>query len=199
MSALKSLCVYCGHRPGNRDIYKTAAIKLGEEIAKNELRLIYGGGAMGLMGDIASTTRDAGGKVFGVIPEFLVSVEGLLENIDHEIVSNMHERKMLMFEEADAICTMPGGIGTLEEIIEILSWARLNLHRKPVVLLNLDNFWSPLVELVDHIIESDFATPELRKDLIVVDRPEDVIPAAQKALEDLRCDTEESAEFEKQI
>jgi len=199
MSKLKSLCVYCGHKEGDRPIYVNSAEKLGLDIAKKDIKLIYGGGALGLMGRVASTARDNGADVFGVIPEFLVEVEGILEGTDHKIVKNMHERKMIMFEQADAICTMPGGIGTLEEIIEILSWARLELHRKPIVLLNLEDFWSPLVELIDHIIERGFAAPELRKDLILVDRAEDVIPAAEKALEDLSCDSEESEDFEARI
>ena len=182
MSNLKSLCVYCGSRHGDRPVFKEAAVTLGQQMAENDVRLVYGGGSLGLMGTIASTVRDADGDVFGVIPEFLIQAEGKLEGVEHHVVNNMHERKMMMFEQSEAICTMPGGIGTLEEIIEILSWARLDLHRKPVVLLNLEDFWSPLVELLNHIIDRGFAMEELRNDLIVVTRPEDVIPAAESRL-----------------
>lgn len=182
MTKLKSLCVYCGSRMGDRPIFGEAATTLGKSMADHKVKLIYGGGSMGLMGTIASTVRDNGGDVFGVIPDFLVKAEGKLEGVEHKVVTNMHDRKMLMFEKAEAICTMPGGIGTLEELIEILSWARLDLHRKPVVLLNLENFWSPLVELLHHIIDRGFAAPELRHDLIVVDKAEDVVPAATKRL-----------------
>lgn len=199
MQNLKSMCVYCGHKTGDRPIFTESAEFLGRDLARNDIRLIYGGGALGLMGTVARTAHDNGGKVFGVIPEFLVEVEGLLPDIEHEIVKSMHERKMMMFEQADAICTMPGGIGTLEEIIEVVSWARMELHRKPVVLLNLEGFWSPLVELIDHIIERGFAAPELREDLIVVDRAEDVIPAAEEALCNLSKNCDEAEDFEEKI
>lgn len=182
MTTLNSLCVYCGSRLGDQPVFEAAAKTLGSEMAREQVRLIYGGGKLGLMGKVAGSVRDNQGKVFGVIPKFLVQMEGILDGVDHKIVDTMHERKMLMFEESDAICTMPGGIGTLEEIIEILSWARLELHRKPVVLLNIEDFWTPLVELLNHIIDRGFASAELRNDLVVVQRPEDVIPAASERL-----------------
>ncbi len=182
MTNLNSLCVYCGSRPGDSPIFEDAAAKLGRDMAKRNVRLVYGGGKLGLMGTVAGAVRDNKGEVFGVIPKFLVEMEGVLDGVDHKLVDTMHERKMLMFEQCDAICTMPGGIGTLEEIIEILSWARLDLHRKPVVLLNLEGFWSPLVELLNHIIDRGFAAKELRDDLVVVERAEDVISAAEERL-----------------
>ncbi|WOI54380.1 TIGR00730 family Rossman fold protein [Parvularcula sp. LCG005] len=182
MMKKKSLCVYCGSRPGNAPIFAETATKLGASIADEDWRLVYGGGKMGLMGTVASAVRDRQGDVFGIIPDFLVELEGVLEGVDHTIVKTMHERKMMMFEESDAICTLPGGIGTLEEIIELLSWARLDLHRKPLVVLNVEGFWSPLIELLEHVIDSGFAAPELRNDIIVVDRAEDVIPAAKERI-----------------
>jgi len=182
MTELKSICVYCGSRFGDRPIFKESAIKLGEDLAHNDIRLVYGGGKLGMMGATASAVRDLKGDVYGVIPEFLVNMEGLLDGVDHKIVQTMHERKMIMFEESDAICTMPGGIGTLEEVIEILSWSRLNLHRKPVVLVNLEDFWSPLVELLHHVVDRGFAMEELKEDIVVVDKVEDVIPAARERL-----------------
>jgi len=134
---------------------------------------------MGLMGATAGAARDAGGKVFGVIPDFLVELEGILDGVDHKIVNNMHERKMMMFEESDAILTLPGGIGTLEELIEVLSWARLGLHRKPLIVLNINGFWSPLRDLLNHVVESDLADRALLDDLIFVDNVMDVFESAE--------------------
>ena len=171
---MKSLCVYCGSRPGNDPVFEETAIAVGKEAAKRGCRIVYGGGKMGLMGAAAGAARDAGGSVFGVIPDFLVEIEGVLENVDHKIVSTMHERKMLMFEESDAILTLPGGIGTLEELIEVLSWARLELHRKPIIVLNVEGFWSPLQDLFNHIVQTGFAARELLSDVVFVDSVEDV-------------------------
>ena len=182
MKDINSLCVYCGSRTGDTDIYANAAEKLGAELVRTDTRLVYGGGKLGLMGKTAGAVRDLGGKVFGVIPDFLVDVEGVLDGVEHVVVENMHERKMRMFEEADAFCVLPGGIGTLEEIIELLSWGRLDLHKKPMVLCNIEGFWSPLVELLNHVVDQGFADPALRHDLVVVDKPEDVLPAACRRL-----------------
>lgn len=176
---MKSLCVYCGSRPGNDPVFEQAAIAIGKEAAQRGCRIVYGGGKLGLMGATAGAARDAGGRVFGVIPDFLVELEGILDGVDHKIVKTMHERKMLMFEESDAILTLPGGIGTLEELIEVLSWARLSLHRKPILVLNLEGFWSPLKELLEHVVASGFADKALLSDIIFVDRIEDVFPAAE--------------------
>ncbi len=176
---MKSLCVYCGSRTGADPDFEKAAQWIGEEAARRDCRIVYGGGKLGLMGATAGAARDAGGKVFGVIPDFLVELEGVLEGVDHKIVKTMHERKMLMFEESDAILTLPGGIGTLEELIEVSSWARLSLHRKPIIVLNMKEFWTPLKNLVDHIIDQGFADKALRTDLIFVEKPEDVFPTAE--------------------
>ncbi|WP_411816153.1 TIGR00730 family Rossman fold protein [Hyphococcus sp. DH-69] len=176
---MKSLCVYCGSRPGNDPAFKEAAIALGQEAAKRSCRIVYGGGKLGLMGATAGAARDAGGKVFGVIPDFLVELEGILEGVDHKVVSNMHERKMTMYEESDAIVTLPGGIGTLEELIEVLSWARLGLHRKPLIVLNVNGFWTPLRELLNHVVESNLADKELLNDLVFVDNVQDVFKEAE--------------------
>ena len=171
---MKSLCVYCGSRPGRDPEFTTAAKFIGEEAARRGCRIVYGGGKMGLMGVTAGAARDAGGKVFGVIPDFLVELEGILENVDHKVVETMHERKMLMFEESDAICALPGGIGTLEELIETLSWARLALHQKPIIVLNLKKFWDPLQTLFEHLVDQGFAPAELLNEVTFVERPEDV-------------------------
>lgn len=182
MTKLASLCVYCGSRPGDRPVFAETARALGRACAERGTELVYGGGALGLMGETARAARDAGGRVFGVIPQFLVDVEGIAEGIDHEVVGDMHTRKMMMFERAEAFCTLPGGIGTLEEVIELLSWARLDLHRKPVVICDVEGFWSPLVELLSHVVGRGFADPKLMDDIVVVERAEDVIPAAEERL-----------------
>lgn len=176
---MKSLCVYCGSRPGNDPAFKQAAIELGQEAAKRDCRIVYGGGKLGLMGATAGAARDAGGKVFGVIPDFLVELEGILDGVDHKVVSNMHERKMMMYEESDAILTLPGGIGTLEELIEVLSWARLGLHRKPLIVLNINDFWSPLRVLLNHVVERNLADKELLNDLVFVDNVQDALNEAE--------------------
>lgn len=177
---MKSLCVYCGSRFGDDPAFGEAARFIGREAAKLDWRIVYGGGKLGLMGATAGAARDAGGKVFGIIPDFLVDSEGVLPDVDHIVVKTMHERKMRMFEESDAILTLPGGIGTLEEVIETLSWARLALHRKPIVILNMGGFWTPLKELFEHIVARGFAAPELLEDMIYVERPEEVFPLLEK-------------------
>jgi len=177
---MKSLCVYCGSRPGKDPAIEEAAIAIGKEAARRDCRIVYGGGKMGLMGATAGAARDAGGKVFGVIPDFLVELEGILEGVDHKIVDTMHERKMLMFEESDAILTLPGGIGTLEELIEVLSWARLALHRKPIIVLNLKGFWTPLQELFEHVVSQGFADKELLDDVVFIDSVDEVFPTAEQ-------------------
>ena len=180
--SLASLCVYCGSRPGDRPVFAQTARALGRACAEAGTELVYGGGALGLMGETARAASEAGGKVFGVIPQFLVDVEGIAEGIEHVVVDDMHARKMMMFERAEAFCTLPGGIGTLEEVIELLSWARLDLHRKPVVICDVEGFWSPLVELLSHVVDRGFADPKLLDDIVVVERAEDVIPAAEERL-----------------
>ena len=179
---MKSLCVYCGSRVGDDPAFLKAAQYIGQEAARRDYRIVYGGGKLGLMGATAGAARDAGGAVYGVIPDFLVELEGVLEGVDHTVVKTMHERKMIMFEESDVICTLPGGIGTLEEVIETLSWARLALHRKPIIVVNIDDFWSPLKELIAHVVDRGFADPELLNDLTFVDRVEDIFPEAEKRM-----------------
>ncbi len=179
---MKSLLVYCGSRAGDNPRFIEAAQSLGKDAAARGWRIVYGGGNLGLMGATAAAARDAGGDVFGIIPEFLVDREGVLDGVRHTIVQSMHERKMMMFEEADAIVTLPGGIGTLEEVVETVSWARLQLHRKPIIMLNIDNFWTPFHTLLEHIVQKQFADEELMDDFVFVDAVADVIPAADEHL-----------------
>ncbi len=177
---MKSLCVYCGSKFGNSPDFKAVAENLGRTAAERNWRIVYGGGKLGLMGATAGAARDAGGDVFGVIPKFLVEMEGILDGVNHKVVTTMHERKMLMFDEADAIVTLPGGIGTLEEVVETVSWARLQLHRKPIILLNIGNYWGPLKQLFDHLVASGFADAELLSDISLADSVEQVFETAEK-------------------
>lgn len=178
---LQSMCVYCGSRFGTDPLYKAAAEAVGEEIAGAGMKLVFGGGEQGLMGAAARAARDAGGDVLGIIPSFLQAQEGLLDGIESREVETMHERKIMMFDNCDGFVVLPGGIGTLEEVVEVLSWSSLKLHRKPIVILNTAGYWDAFIKLIDHICEEGFAYPGLRQSVIVVDEPKDVIPAAREA------------------
>ena len=172
-----SVCVYCGSSDAADPEFLTAATRLGKLLAARGLRLIYGGGGVGLMGATARAVRDAGGDVLGVIPDFLRGRERPIENIETIVVTTMHERKMMMFERSDAFIVLPGGIGTLEEIIELLSWQRLGLHTKPVVFYNPRGFWNPLFHLFEHIIDEKLMPPEFNDSWRAVSRIEEILPA----------------------
>ncbi|HEX3699183.1 MAG TPA: TIGR00730 family Rossman fold protein, partial [Phenylobacterium sp.] len=150
---LDSVCVFCGSSEAADPDFLAAAKALGQALAKAQLKLVYGGGGVGLMGACARAAHEAGGRVLGIIPDFLVGRERALETVEHVIVSNMHQRKMMMFEAADAFVILPGGIGTLEEVVELLSWRRLELHAKPVVFYNPRDFWRPLFELFQMTVD----------------------------------------------
>ncbi|MCL6706870.1 TIGR00730 family Rossman fold protein [Pseudomonas sp. R2.Fl] len=154
---------------------------LGRSIAANGLRLVYGGGTKGIMGAVASGVLSGGGQVTGIIPEFLVDMEATrhsLGQLDELIVTkNMHERKHKMFERADAFVTLPGGIGTLEEIVEIMTWAQLGRHEKPMVFANIGGFWNPMLELVNHMSAEGFVHTAHRVQPMVIDAVEDIVPA----------------------
>src|SRR5499433_3578134 len=152
MSTIKSICVYCASGPGNNPAFMDAARQLGRILAENGIRLIYGGGSVGLMGALAESVIDHGGVVTGVIPDFLVNREHMLVRVQERVITrDMHERKRTMFERADAFVALPGGIGTLEELVEQLTWAQLGRHKKPILIANIAGFWDPLRELVDHM------------------------------------------------
>ena len=161
----KSICVFCGASPRVDAAYLDLATRVGRAIAERGFRLVYGGGGLGLMGAVSRGTADAGGDVLGVIPQFLTELEQVVTEVPHEIVSSMHERKTRMYDEADAFLTLPGGIGTLEECVEVMSWARLKLHAKPMVFLSEDDFYAPMRELLDHIVERGFAPAWMGEDL----------------------------------
>lgn len=151
---LRSVCVYCGSSETTKPEYLDLASRFGAALAGRGLRLVYGGGSIGLMGRCAKAAYAAGGEVLGVMPRFLERREIVLEEVPHRMVDTMHERKHIMFEESDAFVVLPGGIGTLEEAVETLSWRRLDLHRKPVVFLAEDGFWAPFFALMQHTVEA---------------------------------------------
>ena len=159
----KSICVFCGARLGNHPDFEKAAIELGEMIAANTWRLVYGAGDVGLMGTVARAVQKQGGETFGVIPTHLMNEEvGKRDLTSFVITENMHERKKVMFMNSDAIVVLPGGAGSLDEFFEVLTWAQLGLHQKPILLLNINGYWTPLLTMLDHIIASGFADSSLK-------------------------------------
>jgi uncharacterized protein (TIGR00730 family) len=179
IDGVDAVCVFCGSSDAADPAYLRAAAALGQALAAANLKLVYGGGGVGLMGACARAAHEAGGRVLGIIPDFLVGREKALESVEHLVVANMHERKMLMFDRSDAFVVLPGGIGTLEEVVELLSWRRLNLHAKPVVFYNPDDFWRPLFDLFQHTVDARLTPPEFMNAWTSVDRIEDVVPLLQ--------------------
>jgi len=181
MNTIRSICVYCGSSPGNNEIYMKAGHILGRSIAQAGLELIYGGGGKGIMGAVADGALRGGGKVTGIIPRFLMNkeaTEAALQRLDTLIVTDdMHQRKHAMFEKSDAFVALPGGIGTVEEIIEIMTWAQLGHHRKPIVFGNVAGFWNPMVTLLDHMRGEGFIHTGHLVQPLVVDAPEAIVPA----------------------
>ncbi len=162
----RSVCVYCGSSNTTKPQYLSLAERLGRALAERRLRLVYGGGAVGLMGRCARAAHEAGGEVLGIMPRFLERQEIVYEAVPHRMVDTMHERKLQMFDEADAFIVLPGGIGTLEEAVETLSWARLGLHRKPVVFLAEDDFWAPFFHLIEHTIDANLTPAGFKASII---------------------------------
>jgi len=181
-SKIRSICVYCGSGPGTDPAFVEAAQVFGAILARNGIRLIFGGGSVGIMGAIAKSVLDHGGAVTGIIPEFLVSREHAMRGADDLIVTrDMHERKRKMFELADAFVAMPGGIGTLEEVVEQITWVQLGRHRKPILLANIKNFWNPLCALIDHMKRLEFIREDLSFELLVADNVAAILPMLQKS------------------
>ena len=183
MSTLKRICVYCGSGPGSNPAFVAAARSFGAILAANGIGLVYGGGSVGLMGELANAVLDRGGEVLGIIPTFL-------ENREHSnmrgkviVTRDMHERKQRMFDEADAFVALPGGVGTLEEVVEQMTWAQLGRHQKPILLANIEKFWDPLCALLDHMEELQFIRPGLAIDYLVTERVDDILPMLTKAME----------------
>lgn len=163
---MKSLCVYCGSNTGSKPIYLEQAVALGTRLAKDGITLVYGGGNIGLMGAVADAALQAGGEVTGVIPEQLVELEVAHHDVSRlEIVGSMHERKSRMFDLADGFVALPGGFGTLEEIIEMLTWRQLGIGTKPCAFLDIAGYWSPLATMMDRMVADRFLHPDQRRDL----------------------------------
>ena len=173
---LKSVCVYCASSNAADPAFLTSAERFGAILAKAGVRLVYGGGGVGLMGAAARGAHGEGGKVLGIMPAFLTNREMLYDQVETVVVQSMHERKQIMFEQSDAFAVLPGGIGTLEEVVELLSWRRLGLHAKPIVFLDIKGFWQPLFDLFDHILEQKLIPPEFRDTWRAVERVEDILP-----------------------
>jgi uncharacterized protein (TIGR00730 family) len=182
MSTIKSICVYCASGPGTNPAFVEAAKNFGRVMAENGIRLVYGGGSVGLMGALAESVLDHGGTVTGVIPDFLVDREHMLLRVQERIITrDMHERKRIMFERADAFVALPGGVGTLEELVEQLTWAQLGRHKKPILILNSEGFWEPLCALLDHMKKLEFIRSNLNIELLVADRVEEILPKLEDA------------------
>lgn len=194
MNTIRSVCVYCGSSPGRDETYVKAGHLLGRSIAKAGLRLVYGGGTKGIMGAVAEGALKAGGKVTGIIPRFLINreaTETALDRLDELLITdNMHERKHKMFEKSDAFVALPGGIGTVEEIVEVMTWGQLGHHRKPIVFGNVGGFWDPMLALLDHMAAEGFIHTAQRVKPLVVDDPEAIVAAIMVAGSSVDAPTE---------
>ncbi|MBI4031828.1 MAG: TIGR00730 family Rossman fold protein [Proteobacteria bacterium] len=180
MSPVKNVCVYCGASSAADEVYKKAARDTGRALASAGVRMVYGGGKSGLMGIAADAALAAGGKVTGIFPKFLEKFEPAHDGLtDHQIVDTMHERKQRMAKLADAFVVLPGGFGTLDEFFEILTWRQLKLHEKPVIVVNIENYWGPLLQAIDGIIEKKFARPAHRECFVVVNSVTDLMALLQ--------------------
>lgn len=181
---IKSICIYSGSRPGNEPSYVREAASFGTSIAQLGWRLVYGAGDAGLMGEIASAVRAAGGATLGVIPAHLIEHEGGRFDLAHTVVTEtMHERKKVMFMNSDAVVVMPGGAGSLDEFFEALTWRQLGLHQKPIVLLDTEGFWAPLLRLLEHVVEKGFAEPSLLSFVTRANNAESAVRILEEALQ----------------
>jgi len=183
MSKINAICVYCGSSPGTEPAFLEGARKFGKILAESGVRLVYGGGSVGLMGALAEAALEHGGEVTGIIPEFLTRRERPRRLAQELIVTrDMHDRKRVMFERADAFVALPGGIGTLEETIEQLTWAQLGRHKKPILLANIKGYWDPLLTLIEHMRAVKFVSSALSVDVLVAKRVEDILPMLRGAV-----------------
>ena len=190
---LNNICVYCGSGKGRTRAYAAAARTLGRALAKSGIGLVYGGGSLGLMGELAHSALKHGGRVIGIIPSFLSAQERMLREADELIITdNMHQRKMLMFERSDAFVALPGGVGTLEELVEQLTWSQLGRHKKPIIVANIGGFWTPFLRLLEHMRAESFIRTGLEINCTVVDAAEEVVPAAIAAYRAVNGGAEEA-------
>ncbi len=177
MGQIRRVCVYCGSSPGKDPAFIAAATRLGEILAGAGVGLVYGGGATGMMGTVASATQKGGGEVIGVIPSFLRVRENMFRGATEMVVTeDMHERKRIMFERSDAFVALPGGIGTLEELVEQLTWAQLGRHKKPILIANIKGFYDGLLAVFEHMIRAEFIHTGTRLNFLVTDDVEKILP-----------------------
>jgi len=180
---LKSVCVYCGSRAGDDPAFATDAETLGRGLAAQGWRLVYGAGDVGLMGRVARAAQDAGAQTFGVIPQHLVDWEvGKTDLTTYVVTETMHERKKVMYMNADAVVVLPGGAGSLDELFEVLTWRQLGLHEKPIYILNTNGYWDPLMQLMNHVVAHGFAAKSLLDYLDVVADADAALTALKRAL-----------------
>lgn len=177
----KSVCLFCGSSDRSDPAYTVAAQEFGAQTAAAGWRLVYGGGGVGLMGASARSAHEAGGRVLGVMPGFLRSRERLFDDVETLVVTSMHERKTIMYDQSDAFVVAPGGVGTLEEVIEVLSWKRLDLHGKPVIFMNINGFWDTLLATLDHSMASGMTPGTFRQAYTVANTVEEAIAQMQAA------------------
>jgi hypothetical protein len=177
MGQIRKICVYCGSSPGNDPTFRTAATRFGEILAAAGIGLVYGGGSGGIMGAVAAAVQAGGGEIIGIIPRFLTGRENVFRGASEVVVTeDMHERKRIMFERSDAFVALPGGIGTLEELVEQLTWAQLGRHKKPILIANINGFWSGLLGVLDHMDRTGFIHSTARLNYLVADDVEAILP-----------------------
>jgi len=182
MRKLSAVCVYCGSREGSDPAFVREAEALGRTLAQAKIKLVYGGASIGMMGTLARAVLASGGHVTGIIPKFLTMMETPLDGVQERVLTeDMHQRKQIMFNRSDAFIVMPGGIGTLDEVMEMLTWRQLHRHRKPIVFVNIKGYWDSLLALMDHIVDVGFAHENLRTFYSVVTSSADVVPAIERA------------------
>ena len=182
MSQIRKVCVYCGSSAGTDPAYVAAATRLGEILAGAGIGLVYGGGSAGLMGALAKAMQARGGEIIGIIPEFLTVKENTFRGATEIVVTRgMHDRKQMMFERSDAFVALPGGIGTLEELVEQLTWAQLGRHKKPILIANLNGFWDGLLGLLEHMRVAGYIHSTAQMNFVVVDDVEQIVPALRRA------------------
>ena len=178
---MKTVCVYCGSRPGDNPVFSETARAFGAALADNQIKLVYGAGDFGLMGAVATSCLQAGGQTLGVIPKHIVhDYKPNLKIGDIIITETMHERKKVMFMNADAVVAMPGGVGTIDEIIEVISWKQLGLHNKPIIIMNVGGYWDVLLAMLDNCIVRDFADPNITSFYSITQGVEDTIKAIMR-------------------
>ena len=180
----KALCVFCGSKNGKSSIYKEAAKELGAQLAKNKIKLVYGGGSLGLMGELSKSVHRNKGSVLGIIPKHLLEIEGINKNNGEIVITDdMHVRKKTMYDNSDAFLCLPGGIGTLEEVSETITWVQLGITRKPIFFLNINGYWDNFRVLLEQFVSLEFANKDLLNYFIFFESVETLLPALLSSLD----------------